>query len=407
MQRNWVLARDWKSKIPDLLTSDESGQSMYDEPWHLREEAYTHDSQGHQAVVYEVDARKLVEHVESCQVAWQNFFLSRNFAGSDEFSNKMNTPTPPCPGMAYFKNELSNATKLVAVTERTTHGKDVPTIPWAAIKGVYDWHHMKIIWTPQFVPGTFGKCGPCTPLLGECLCCKKPVNGRTTCTGSKDIPHPPYNMSPWMTPFPELQSQIELWTVTVDNEWCLRLYWVDEVKEIRDKWQVIRLLWNNINSDSPPFYPSAIWFPVWMYCHTGKKFWKQTSHSSEVLGKMLDSWRDLDDMLTLKIKEKQDTSLSCTIEARAFLLTSMIAILEPHILTHMKYWLLTPKGTVSTDVDPLLLGIRDLQKAIPPKYANPVRPEEIPPIYEWRRRAGAAPTKAWTQMMFVHRPDGH
>ena len=255
------------------------------------------------------------------------------------------------------------------------------------------------------------KYGLCQPMCSECETCGRKCDGKVICEhpGWTSNPKPAnINMSPWITPISELLPEIEIWTATSDNKWCLKLYYVHDVHQVRSMWQRIRQCWVAL-TENTPIWPSALWFQVWILRNAGIRTWHSkmvNPTSPETLYNIEKDWIALENFLSHKLEQQaaHDAKIANTTCHRAFLMCSMLAIYAGLISDHMRTWLNTPKGTFDATTEPEVLLIEKFISQMRDfDYRKPIRPVSVCKTDSWPSRLEyPCFSDRWTQM-----PSGH
>ena len=403
LQRDWEAAADWKSAIADKFDEDENTSSGFDEPWYVQQDIYTQDSTGvFDCVVFEVDVLQFNEHLLHRDSAWIHYVMNE-YEGRETISKQPTLEEPERPAQAFFINQLSNALKIVAITD--SKRRVTPSIPWSCIKCVYDYNTMKPIWCSTY--NAHFMYGHCQPLNQFCNVCNRASDGRTTCdhpnlqTSTKPAT---FNMSPWITPISELLQEIEIWTATSENTWCLKLFFVEDIFRVRTMWQRMRQTWVALTQDTK-IWPSSLWFQVWLLRNSGVRTWKNQSINPltpEALYNVEKDWIALDLFLGKKPEQQaaHDIMIGEQTEHKIFLLCSMLAIFAKLIADHMRTWFDTPQGTFDATNEPEVIMLEKFVAQMREfKYRDPIRPVEATWIDRWAPR-NVFPTTShrWTQM---------
>ena len=217
-------------------------------------------------------------------------------------------------------------------------------------------------------------------------------------------------MSPFVSPFPELWSEIEIWTATTDAEWCLKLFYIEDIHKVRTMWQRMRQHWVVLTRDAK-IWPSALWYSIWLLSNLGIRTWKDgiiNPALPDSLQRTQEDWKRLDDFLLKKLEQQaaHDVKIGSEIEHRAFLLTSMLAIHAGNIKNHLLTWTdsdeagghdISCEANVDSEARNIQLFKEKMSASI---YRTPLRPVSVPRIEEWeaRRYPPLIAAERWAQM---------
>ena len=218
----------------------------------------------------------------------------------------------------------------------------------------------------------------------------------------------PLCMSPWVSPFPELWSEVEIWTATTNAEWCLKLFYIEDIHKVRAMWHRMRQHWVVLTKDAK-IWPSALWFSAWLLHDLGIRAWKDGNINPafpDSLQRMQEDWKRLDDFLKKKLEQQaaHDMKIGTEIEYRAFLLTSMLAIQASNIKHHMMTWTDSDEGDYrdlrDLEVAQIQIFRTDMNASV---YREPLRPVSVPRINDWEPRPSRPLVTAdrWAQMPFT------
>ena len=218
----------------------------------------------------------------------------------------------------------------------------------------------------------------------------------------------PASMTPFVSPFPEISPEIELWTATTDHQWCLKLYYVEDIFKVRGMWQKLRQLWITMTLDGN-YWPPSLWFSAWLLSELGIRAWKGEQVSLQApdsLQRVQNDWRELDKFLQRKLEQQaaHDIKVGMEVEHRAFLLCSMLAILANIIKQQMPTWTYTTSGKSFEEEDVALIQ-EFAAKMNKSDYRDPIRPISMVRIQDWQRRQeppmSADYARRWAQMPFT------
>ena len=173
-------------------------------------------------------------------------------------------------------------------------------------------------------------------------------------------------------------------------------------------WQRIRQSWVILTTDAK-IIPSALWFSAWLLSELGIRAWKQGKVNPafpDALQRIQDDWNRLDQFLFDRLEQQavHDTKIGSSIEHRAFLLTSMLAIKAGNIHNHMLTWTDTSDGDYTEILEAEAGSISMLRSKMQnPAYRVPIRPVTHLRIDDWDPRPNPplATAARWAQMPFA------